>query len=272
VNYFPYIGITGFTQQNEVKAVIEGETLQCVPPDRKIMIGVLANSQTLIGMKQALPNLYPDAKVIPNIFFRHEQLFNVVCYHSDLTVAPAYYKELELITKSCGEPLNGIQLHNVWPHPNIIAIYRSVFPRIKIILRIGDKAFRAVDFSGKLSAKAVAKRIAERIIWYEDTIDAVLIDRSDGYGKQICIGLADACLRVFHNRIPHLHASVAGGFSSDDSAIEPFRALVKHFPDISIDTESGIRNAANRLDIGQVKMYIKKVSLAIRMPDYQPAA
>lgn len=272
MSYFPYIGITGFTKQSEVSQVLAGETLQWIPTDRKIMIGILSNSKTLVGIQNKFPNRNPAIATIPSIFLAHEKVFNVIHYHSDETTGRMYYAELCHITNMSGKLLQGIQLNNAWPNPGVIMRYRSTFPHIQIILQIGEKAFQAIDYSRRLSAKEVALCVVKKLLSYKNIIDAVLIGRSGGYGKKICIGSADACLHALENILPELSYGIAGGLSPEGDDLEPVRVLAKQYPKLSTDSESGVRDANDHLKIDKARLYLKKVSCLLQAPHYDPAA
>ena len=79
-----------------------------------------------------------------------------------------------------------------------------------------------------------------RVLEYGSLIDAVLIDPSGGYGRELHLTPVRNYLRVISAQSPELGLGVAGGFS-DESLSELLGDLPALFAGLSIDAEGRLR-------------------------------
>ena len=78
----PYIGVTGFTEPEQVKAALE-----TIPGNvfRNLMVGVLVNWQSL-REEATMPlthKRFPNPEDVKNIFQSHEKALNLVHYNTN---------------------------------------------------------------------------------------------------------------------------------------------------------------------------------------------
>lgn len=233
----PYIGITGFMTQTEVRAVLGAMRKE---DSRKLMVGVLASQKTVQGKENKWPHRYPRAEDIAEIFTNHAAVLNLIHYN---TKEPeTLYDQLMAITERGGPCLHGFQLNLAWPDPKALIAYRARYPKKIIVLQIGSAAFTSVNNYPYL----LAERIAQN---YEckGLADYVLLDPSGGYGKPFDTATARRYLNALKARGIKCYFGVAGGLSPTTlTLVEP---LVKEFPDLSIDAEGRLRDVNDTLDL-----------------------
>src|SRR3989338_5761471 len=102
-----YVGITGFTSQNDVLAVLD-----MLPQEspRKLMVGVLASQKTVfLGQQNKWPNRYPKAGDIAGIFPNHPNALNLIHYNTKET--ETLTDQLDRMVKIGGEHLVGFHLN-----------------------------------------------------------------------------------------------------------------------------------------------------------------
>lgn len=240
----PYIGITGFMS---IKEAIE--ILRLVPPlaDRLIMIGVLASSKTIKGIKNKWPNRYPVVEEITEIFPNHPLALNLIHYN---TKEPeTLFGQLVKMTMLGGLNLHGLQLNIAWPSPTILKKYRSNYPNMQIVLQIGRRAFEMIGDSPKQLATKVTKE-------YIGLADYVLLDPSGGYGKPLDTRCVRNYLKALKEKNLEMGLGVAGGLSP--ATLNLVKPLVKDFPKLSIDAEGRLRSQNDSLDLNVAKEYIHK--------------
>src|SRR3989344_2763546 len=76
----PYIGVTGFMTPQEVRAGLRGFGASS---GRKLMVGVLASSETLAGRTGKWRRRYPKIERIHEIFQAHPSALNLIHYSTD---------------------------------------------------------------------------------------------------------------------------------------------------------------------------------------------
>jgi phosphoribosylanthranilate isomerase len=238
----PYIGVTAFMNHNQVM-----QALSYMPPNsnRKLMVGVLASSTTLLGEPNKLPGRFPPIHTIGDIFADHALAFNVVHYAT--RDRETLLNQLGEIVSLAPDLIHGIQLNIVWPDPEVVAVFKQSFPNIKLILQVGPKAFEEANRS--------KDEIYAKFKPYEGTIDYVLLDDSGGYGKEMDPSFLLWLIRKLKAKKYAVNIVVAGGLSpSNLKLIEP---IVEEVPDVSIDAEGNLRNDhKNCLDMNLVRQYL----------------
>src|SRR5437868_5866280 len=116
----PYVGVTGFMSRPEVV-----EALAMVPRGsvRRLMVGVLMSSKTLVGQINKWPGRYPKKDAIVDIFIDDPRALNLIHYNTDNP--EALFTQLAEITKLAGPNLDGFQLNIAWPPISQIENWRG---------------------------------------------------------------------------------------------------------------------------------------------------
>lgn len=227
----PYIGITGFTTPAEAAAA-----LRLLPSGRRrLMVGVLASDRTLEGLpEETHPRRHPRAAELPALFLEDSRAFNVVHFHTRTPEALAI--QADRLIELAGPRLHGLQinLHQI-PIEGLRAI-RARHPGLRLIVPLRDASFRFTEESAGV-------------------VDVVLFDLSAGRGLLFDPAEALAALEAIEASLPGVGLAVAGGLGPD--TIDRVRPLLERFPDLSIDAESRLRDAEDRLDLGRMAEYLR---------------
>lgn len=241
-----YIGVTGFTNREQVRAVLERTSFAIGP---QLMVGVLMSYRTLRGMPASNPKRYPAREDVFGIFQESLDCLNLVHYNTREQRDLAH--QLEDALGWAGPLCDGIQLNIAWPDPRAIQSLKLVKPRAKIVLQINSEAMGACDND----ALRVASRVGEQ---YASLVDYVLVDFSGGKGEPLEPVHTMAYLaELRHQR--HIAGAtyqlgVAGGLCADNlnRLLLPIKRMM---PNISIDAEGGLRTD-DSLDIDKVLAYL----------------
>jgi len=252
----PYIGVTGFMDEADVR-----EVLFVFPKDarHKLMVGVLASQKTFRGEQNKYPNRYPDKDAIGKIFVDHPQALNLVHYHT-LVSDQMLASELMAVRQAAGPHCHGFQLNVRWPSPKALEIYHhasSIGFRPKqdtIVLQIGHHAMMEVDANPEI--------LAERVRQYKGLVDYVLIDPSGGKGEGFNKDFASECFAQLGVLAPELGLGIAGGLSAD--TIGNIEGFLTMWPDISIDAEGRLRNEDDHLEVGKATRYVVEANHLFR--------
>src|SRR3989344_7600812 len=98
----PYIGVTGFTEPEQVQA-----SLEAVPNNafRHLMVGVLVNWRSLREEPQTplTHKRFPDPNEVKNIFQPHEKALNLVHYNTNKEFAGETLTDLLRIHDLAGD-------------------------------------------------------------------------------------------------------------------------------------------------------------------------
>jgi hypothetical protein len=239
----PYIGVTGFTTDREVRTALAALPKQT---SRLLMVGVLASHKTLGGQTNKWPRRYPKADEIASIFVPDNRTLNLVHYHVGEALEPLP-EQLVRAMRAGGAHCHGLQLNIAWPDPTDLGSFRLTYPDAVLVLQVGS---RAMDKVGRDPLR-VAKRLKDA---YGDLIDYVLVDPSAGFGQALDPALIMPFCEAIAETCPQLRCVVAGGLGPDSLALlEPFAAK---FPSISSDAEGRLRDDEDRLDLDRVGRYI----------------
>ncbi|TSC52722.1 MAG: Uncharacterized protein LiPW41_92 [Parcubacteria group bacterium LiPW_41] len=236
-----YFGVTGFMSQSEMVALNEllsrkiGETTireKIKSLNKKVMIGVLVNKNTLMGFLPSNPSRYPLIEDAKSIFISDDLFLNAVHYNSDdwRMLSQQLCKIAETF-----ENLNAIQLNLAWPDSEHIIRFRDQFPNIEIILQVGSSAFYEVGNS----PRSLYARLEE----YSKCINHVLFDMSGGGGKLIDVNNELIKIVVdLHAKFPQMSIGIAGGLCSSALLGEQYQTKE---PDGT--TKSQVGDGINRL-------------------------
>lgn len=256
----PYIGITGFISKEEMETFNrlfiserkEGQSIKDLIKliNHKIMIGVLVSHKTLLKELPDNQKRYPHIDDVRKIFIEDDVYFN--CIHFNSKDFENLFIHLSMLTQI--PHINGIQLNISWPPVKILRQFKSKFPEIKIILQIGERAYREVGES--------PRSLYSKLTEYSDSLDFILFDMSGGNG--ILIDTNDTLIKMvadLYQKMPNIGIGVAGGLSYDSisALVRMFETLksLNHDPNrISIDAEGRLRDENDLIIIGSVLKYI----------------
>ena len=257
---FPYIGVTGFVSKEEMDTFNRlfiserkgGQSIKNLIDSihHKIMIGVLVSHKTLLKEMPDNQNRYPYIDNVREIFIDDDTYFN--CVHFNSKDSENLFVHLSMLAQIPN--INGIQLNICWPSAKILQQFKSRFPEIKIILQIGENAYKEVGES----PRSLYSRLAE----YSNAIDFILFDMSGGKG--ILIDVNDTLIKVvadLSQKMPEIGIGVAGGLSFDSvpalvRMLDALKTLECNPNNISIDAEGRLRDENDLLIIGSALKYI----------------
>ncbi len=242
----PYIGITGFMNQNEVKAIL---SLMTKDSNRLLMVGILVSQKTLEGQQNRWPGRYPKIEKVAKIFVNHPKAFNLIHYNTN--EPDKLFEQLIDLTRLGGPYLHGVQLNIVWPSPSVIKQYHLRYPDKKIVLQVGGRAFGMIGYS----PQNLAKKVAEE---YSEVIDYILLDPSGGRGQMLDPEGTRIYLEALKEKKLDIGLGASGGLGpfTLDPLIGP---LAKDFLDLSTDAEHQLRNKRDdSLNINFAKTYTCK--------------
>lgn len=226
----PYIGITGFTNQNDV-----WQCLQRVPaaPQRQFMVGVLLSSKTINGGTNKYPVRYPHYRDIKGVFLDDPRCLNMIHYVTD--DKSTLVKQLLDAAEIGGEHCHGFQLNIVWPDIDMLCELKRELPNHKIVIQCSGSAMRLFEGSDD-----TPRDLKQTVSAYEERglIDYLLIDPSGGRGKSFDADKTISLLKP-HNNVGYA-LGVAGGLRA--ATINNLIPVLKEQPNLFWDAEGGLRN------------------------------
>ncbi|MCX6714957.1 MAG: hypothetical protein NTX72_04020 [Candidatus Uhrbacteria bacterium] len=237
----PYIGVTGFMNQEEVRAALAALS----GTKHELMVGVLASAKTLRGETNSWPNRFPNVQEIAGIFSEDPRTLNLIHFATDdrNTIDVQLADMIEL----GGANLDGFQLNMVWPDPQLL---RTAFfgHRLRVVLQVGTNAYKQVNND--------PQKLAERLDAYKEIVTDILFDLSGGLGRELDADAGLPVLRAVHRRHPSLGLGIAGGLCAETlQLIKPIR---REFPNVNFDAEGRIRDDKDaRLNMNKTTAYLK---------------
>jgi len=245
----PYVGITGFRDPGEVRALLD---LDC--GRRELMVGVLASQRSLSGGPPRAGSRSPAREDIAGIFpATGYPTVNLVHFFAPAgNNAGALAGWLEQAMHWGGPFCHGLQLNITWPQPDALKGFKRLFPDKRLVLQVGGRD-RPVELEG--DPQTLANRIAHR---YAGLVDYVLWDASGGKGIVLDPVVLVPYLEALEDRINDdgilMRQCVAGGLSADN--IELVAEMCAMFPQLSLDAEGRLHGTNGRLDIAQCRRYL----------------
>ena len=250
----PYIGITGFSTDGEVAAV-----LQQLPAssDRLLMCGVLLSNALLSGQPSGAPNRCPLPDTIAGIFSDDPRCLNLVHYRprAGSNLADALTRASDVGGPNC----HGVQINSTrgepWPDLDALAEYRRRRNPRRIVLQVGREAMA--------SAGHDPAEIARRCAGYVGLVTDVLVDASEGLGRPLDAARSVSYLDAIAWDAPELGLVVAGGLSAAN-AEQLLGPLVPHWTHVSIDAEGRLRDSDDQLDVVAAVDYLRVAVLLLQ--------
>ncbi len=234
----PYIGITDFTNFDQVKrmlSVFKKHSQRGL--NRKLHVGVMMSYKTLHGIETQFSKVFPPKETIASIF-ASDETYNCLHY-ADYRGHPELWKSLLHAIQYGGMGIDALQLDITWPDPGEVAnAVHASRKNLEVILQVGNKAFE--------EAGDDPDAVVERLRDYEGVICRVLLDRSAGRGIGMdAVGLIPYA-RAIRNAFPDLGIVAAGGLGPE--SVDLVRPLVLEFLDLSIDAQGKLRPSGDILD------------------------
>jgi hypothetical protein len=246
----PYIGITGFTEKEQVT-----QALDSLPStDRKLMVGVVATYKSLRGIPMnpywQASTPYPTS--IKELFLPDDRTLNLVHYSTELNRQYSLFGDMirvrDQIAGRHNHMFHGFQINMTWPNPDQIEEYRRYVgdSHDEIILQINGEALEVVDNRPNLAMGIINQ--------YVGLVDRVLFDLSGGRGIPIDIKQARQYLRPIADKGWDLGLGVAGGLCAE--SLDTIIPLLEEFPGISFDATGKLLGPDGRLDSNLFSQYL----------------
>jgi hypothetical protein len=241
MNMHPYIGITDFTNFEQVTKMLEVFRRHKQSGSQRVLhVGVMMSYRTLNGIETKWSKAFPPKEKISSIFGLTDDASDLYyCLHYADYSNDTRFTDLARGIEFAGPWVNAIQLDMPWPDPGmVVSGVRASREQVEVILQVGKKAIE--------EANNDPAEVVMRLEDYEGIIHRVLLDKSMGRG----IGMdAQGLISFAHaikNRFPNLGLVVAGGLGPDSlNLVEP---LVREFPGLSIDAQGKLRPSGDALD------------------------
>lgn len=241
----PYIGVTGFMNQEQVQNVLKNRNIHPSIVGRRLMVGVLVSSKTLQGLENKWPMRYPKIKDLGTIFSSDPSCLNLIHFSSD---DPGnLYDELVKITELVGPHLHGFQLNIPWPEKEQLVKYKEFYPDMQFVLQLGVEAFEEKGHD--------ITRVYNAVVEYGELIDYVLLDMSGGKGTPLDSERIKNLVSEF-TPLGYLGVGVAGGLYAGNIK-EQLTDIVKRYPDISTDAEGKLQSENGGLNLSEVRQYLE---------------
>lgn len=233
----PYIGITGFTEMQQVLNL-----LHLVRPETgyRLMVGLLVSHKTLKGLPAKFPNRYPPLARLNGVFVDDPRTVNLAHFNSKTREGLA--DELAIVNDLCSPLLQGFQLNMTWPLNSELERARELCGRrFHYVIQINRNV---IEEAGR-DPKLIAGRLRDS---YDPEIATdALIDASGGRARPLDSRFALDCIAAISEACPHTHIGIAGGLHPKmlDRQLSPFRRLPQR---VSIDAEGGLRTSLHGVD------------------------
>jgi len=229
-----YIGITDFTEESEVRAMLRVLENTNNTLGRRLMVGVMMSWKTLNELPTTWSNVWPANEEIAGIFIDHPGVQNTLNY-ADYDNQTTIHHLLEAIQIS-GTQIHALQLDMIWPDVHMVHTLKNAHPDLAIIMQANAGALSQVYDD--------PSRFVTRLNEYGSAIDGVLLNRSMGRGAAL-----DAnALLPFARAIKSVTKKVAVAGGLGPHALHLVEPLIKEFPDISIDAQEQLRVSGDAQD------------------------
>lgn len=241
----PYIGITGFTSDNQINPILVNRNISPEFAKRLLMVGVSVNPETLQGIQSPAPRRYPKMKVIDSIFSDDPRCLNLV--HLSIYDRNDLFHDMVSITKKFTKNFHGFHLNVVWPDLIHLEKYKTLYPDMTIGLGIGHSSIKDSDWS--------CEKIFKDVESYGGFLDYVFIDVDKETKDFFSNGVLELLLKKL-SKLDYLNLGISGDFDSSDVQ-RRLLSLVQTFPHLSINAGSALRTGEDDLDVNEVRKYLE---------------
>ena len=202
----PYVGITGFTTQDEVRTLGE-YALNILPESHQFMLGFIVTDKRLAdkssrGTKSpAYVDLIPliqtsPVGTLPMVHYFTANPENLVRY-----VKSIFQNDNLFESGLC----RAIQLNQLWPSFEDLEEMKMNFPGLQIVLQLP-----------KTALKESIEQIVKKARGYSGLAEYVLLDPSGGEGIDFRPGKILDLLERLPSALPKATFGIAGGFSAEN--------------------------------------------------------
>jgi hypothetical protein len=231
----PYIGITDFRTQEQVKdmlSILRESYLPFWTP--RLGVGVMMSHKTLNGLPTKWTDAFPKNEEIAGIWVDDKDVYNVL-HFADYDGNPLVTNLLTAM--DLAGDVDAIQLDMVWPNPHDVSEFRDKFCDVEIILQLNQQA---------IARAGSEDRIIDMLCAYQNSIDVVLLDLSGGTGRPLNSTELGTLDHLIYEHMPRVQLAVAGGLGPDTLELaDPF---FQDNPQLSIDAQSKLRASGSALD------------------------
>ena len=253
----PYIGITGFTCEDQIKHLTEVFGRHKKPGSSRLFhVGVMMSHSTLTGRQSRFTNIFPNKDYLSSEIFGNHPEYRpkdtYFCLHYADYQDKTTVNDLVRAIHYCGPNLDAVQLDMTWPLAYIIQKARDNFPgrKLEFILQVGRNA---VD-----QCRGGPESFARKISNYSTTVNRVLLDMSMGNGVAMDSTCLTDLIEAIEEEAPHLGIVVAGGLGPGRTHL---LGKLAERPRLSIDAQAGLTQGGtitDRLCLYRATQYLQE--------------
>ncbi len=254
----PYVGITGPVSVLETRALCEefAKADYSMESPHIPMIGFLVSYKTLNG-ESVKNRRYPPVDLLPALLHESSgKVLNMIHYNSRDT-GTLSCQVAKIFNGTYEEDLcRALQLNIAWPDVRQVEKMREKYPDMQIVFQASDKVMR-----GK-----TPNQIAWGIKDYNDLVDYVLIDPSEGRGESFDLESSIAVYSELREQCPGLTIGFAGGFTGENVALKSREIIRRTGEDcFCTDAEGGVRDkVGDDLNLVKFGRYLWAASLVLK--------
>lgn len=251
----PYVGVSCFDSPDQVWAV-----RKALLPDRLLMVGgAMHGDARNWSPAPQWPKRTLSPEKLRQIFFlpTADNVLNLLHYTpagGDLGVHLCNAHEV------CGAYLHGMQLNtDSLPDIKALEFYRRRFPRSVLVIAARRRTVESLRFD--------PKRIGERLAEYDGVANYVMVDPSEGMGKEQDPTFVLRCFEEISARMTRVGLVAVGGLSADNVS-EKLSPLARRFP-IGTDAEGKLRTADDNLNVAETIRYVTTTDALLKKHEAQ---
>lgn len=247
------IGVTGFTEVSQIEEAIKSFEQRCkvycwqideckIQP--RLLVGILASSNTVKGIPDRFPNRYPSPGLFPELFTAAQKGNSTgICHYSTDTPENLYEECREIVELTRGQ-IGGFQLNIRWPDVKQMQMLRKAYPNLRIILQLGKEALYGQSPNDPIDHH----RVLERVGQYSGLVNTILVDPSGGTGQEVQVDHVWPLVAPL-NYMNEFDVAVASGLEAD--TLQSIAILARICPALGI-----VRDESDRMVVEAVNAYL----------------
>ncbi len=238
-----YIGISGTRAREECELLL---CMNQIP--QKVVFGVLTNNKLLNNSNNRnCSGRYTLTSAIKDVYIKSNKVLNFVYYASNDQNSLA--NDLERVVRLGGSKLNGIQISCDWPKQSVLIDFKEKYPNIKLALSLDQKTIGKLKNDNFLLAQKVKK--------YAQIVDFIVLDFQGVSLNEANVRKIYKFVKLFRDNFKN-DIIISADFN--ETNVEMVKLVVKDFSAIGLNTENGIRNYNDYIDLGKMQNFILKAS------------